>query len=786
MIRTLDLRLAPIALGAWAGAWLALSAPVPLTGGVVLLTALAALIAARRRPARHSQGHRFALVMLLALGLAYGAACAAVATGTRGAALQQLSRESNTSLIVEIEGIARVDPVAVDGPEWAEARHRMIVELTRVCARQQCHASREVALVYGAAPDVRAGMRLSAAGRLAAALPGGEAVAQLTAKRIEVTAPPRGIGAVTDAIRSSFRDVSTQLSPQGAGLVPGISIGDRRAIPSDLDDAMKAASLTHLTAVSGAHIAVILGAVLALTIVLPRSASLACGAATLLAMFLLVGPLPSVKRAMVMGLVVLLARLRGRAPAGLPALSVAVIVVIGLWPHSARSYGFALSVTATAGLMLLTPVLTRVLACYVPRRLAAAIAVPVAAQLACAPILALMLAEFQSYGVLANIIATPAFVPALLFALPAALLSPLLPTAALALAKVSAFFTSWLATVATTIASAPRARLPLPEGARGAGLVLVACALVIVLVLALDRRHPPDRKPRTRRAVAFLAAMLLVIFAPRFWPRSAGPWDLWQCDVGQGSALLVRTGDDEAMLIDTGKPGAGIARCLADARITRLSHVFLSHPHADHVGGLPDVVSVADVATLVSGPASHPAVNVAATKTTARQAGLTLHDPIRDASPRSGTVGAATWQVIGPSAALLAEGDTEASANDLSLVVLIETAGIRALVLGDLEAAGQESLLATLKRTCPTPGCLAIDVVIVAHHGSASQSAELASYLAAPIALISVGENEYGHPSTHAIDLYDTHGDVYRTDRDGHLTLASTPEGIVLTKRATS
>lgn len=791
----LDLRLAPLALGTWAGAWLVLSAPRTIALAAFLMASLLAALSHARRSGRHRDSERSVLAVFIAVGLGLGILTSGVHVATRGTIIAEAAKRGTDNLVVSIEAIARTDPVAITGPEWAGDRRRFIADATRVCLKGQCRASREVVTILGPTSDISAGSRITASGRLRAARPGEESAALLSASKLAESSPPRGLGALTARIRSDFRAVADELSPQGAGLVPGISIGDRSRLPASLDDAMKAASLTHLTAVSGAHVAVILATVLLLTAALPRWAGIAAGAATLIGMFLLVGPMPSIKRATVMGLVVLLARLRGRAPTGLPALSVAVIAVVSIWPHSARSYGFALSVTATAGLMLLTPIMTRVLARFFSQRLARALAVPLAAQLACTPIIALMISEVQTYGIFANLIATPAFIPALLTAMPAALLAPVFPRAASVLAHVSSGLTWWLARVAQFFAELPVARYGLPEGIGGVAIAIGGCLVVLGTVIAADRwlstrprkRQASRRRMRAALAIA-MAAVICGVVTYRWASGGVREWDMWQCDVGQGSAFLIRAGPTSALLVDAGSPGAGVERCLSQAGISNLPIVFLSHPHSDHVGGLHDVLVGVDVGQIIIGPSRHPSANTEQTSQLAASADIDITDAVREGRHLTGSSGQATWQIWGPTRAVADSWDHDAGANDLSLVVYAESGGIRALILGDLELEGQAELYRRLSAVCSVPRCPEIDVLVMAHHGSGRQLPELAHQLAAPVVVISVGaDNDYGHPTASAIELYEASGGtIFRTDRDGALTFHATPDGVAVTRRGGS
>ena len=208
-------------------------------------------------------------------------------------------------------------------------------------------------------------------GTLQAADPG-EDVAFLVFVRgsAEQAGAPPPLLAAADAVRRDFRSAASGLPGDGGALLPGLAIGDTSSVSATLDDAMKTASLSHLTAVSGANCAIVVGLALALGAAagLPRLVRLGAAALVLAGFVVVVTPEPSVIRAAVMAAVALIALAAGRAARGLPLLCVAVVVLLALDPWLSRSYGFALSVLATAGLLLLARPLADTIARFAASR----------------------------------------------------------------------------------------------------------------------------------------------------------------------------------------------------------------------------------------------------------------------------------------------------------------------------------------------------------------------------------------------------------------------------------
>jgi competence protein ComEC len=389
-------------------------------------------------------------------------------------------------------------------------------------------------------------------------------------------------------------------------------------------------------------------------------------------------------------------------------------------------------------------------------------------------------------SVLANLLAAPALVPATVLGLVATVLSPGAPAVAHGVAWLAGLATGWIAAVARWCAALPGASLPWPGGLGGAALVAVLTGVALVVVL---RRPVADGWPRAwreagprvvrrlrrrgvrvRALVLALVVLVVAVAVPRVLVQRSGlpaDWDVVACDVGQGDALVVRTGPASAAVLDVGPPGDAAGRCLERLGVERVDLLVLSHFHADHVGGLDAVLAGRPVAAALVSPLGEPAPNARRALSLLDGAGV----PVHVAAPgQAGVTGTASWRVIGARAATAAgeEGD---GANDASVAVALRTsAGLDVVALGDLEEPGQEALLADLRAT-GEPG--AVDVLKMAHHGSASQSPGLAELLRPRVTLVSVGDdNTYGHPTDAALDLYAGLGSaVVRTDECGTAAL---------------
>lgn len=517
-----DLRLVPAALVAWVCAAAAVAwgwRPALVAAGVLAAAAALAGTVGRRRYRRapgfrRGRGARGAGSWTACVLLAAGAGAVVLASASAQIALRELGPLAHLvdeQAVVEVTGTVRSEvvpaPAAWAGQSELEAaergepvsRYRTVLAVEEVSGR---------GVTGGAAADLRVegggawrgipyGARVRVTGRLGPAEPGRSEVGMLTSNDgVLLVERPGPVDRAVAAVREGLLRATAGLPRDARGLVPGAAVGDTTRVPADLADAMRAVGLTHLTAVSGGHFAVLSLAVLTLTSVLraPRWARAAATAIASAGFVILVHPEPSVVRAAVMGAVGVWGIVAGRPARAAPALCAAVIVLVMVDPWLSLALGFVLSVVATAAIVLLAPSLARAFG-YLPRWLALGAAVSLAAQVACAPVTLLLQPTVSLYAVPANLLVAPAVMPATLLGLASALTAPWVPGLATYLAQGAAGATWWISTVARRGAALPGATIPWPPGV--AGIVGLA-ALEALGVLALLHGPAVVRMCRSR------------------------------------------------------------------------------------------------------------------------------------------------------------------------------------------------------------------------------------------------------------------------------------------------
>ncbi len=324
---------------------------------------------------------------------------------------------------------------------------------------------------------VEVGARVAVTGRAVVAPPGDRATALLTTTDVpRPLAPPPPWLAAAGSVRQVVVRQAAMLPGDAAALLPGVTVGDTSGVPDDLRDAMRASGLAHLTAVSGAHFALLTTLVLAgaATARLPRLLRAGAVVAVGAGLVLVVGPSPSVLRAAVMGLVGAAALLVGRRSRSPAALAAAVVVLLLVDPWLATELGFVLSVAATAGLVLLGVPLAERWRGALPHTVATALAAPVAAQVVCAPALLAASPAVALLAVPANLVAAPAVAPATVLGLAGALVGSWWPALGHVLAHLAGAACWWIGAVARTAAGVPGTQVAWAPGLLG--MLLLAAA----------------------------------------------------------------------------------------------------------------------------------------------------------------------------------------------------------------------------------------------------------------------------------------------------------------------
>ena len=444
----------------------------------------------------------------------------------------------------------------------------------------------------------------------------------LDARYSRLTGARRGGAAgVVDAIRRRAAGaLGARLPRPEAGLLRGMTLGDESRLPRASLDSLRAAGLGHIVAASGQNVALLALLVQAVGIVagLGWRARLALTLGLVALYVPLAGGGASIQRAGVMGAAAIVAALSARPAARWHALLLAAAVTLALDPASLEQPGWQLSFAAVAAIALLGAPLSSALARRgIPRPLAAAIAITLAATAGTAPVSAAVFGTVSITGIVANVLVAPVIAPITWLGMVASALAQPWPAGGEAIAALAGPPLAFVLGVAGALDVAPaRVSAPIAGGVSLALALLIAGprARLTLADLARGARHTRDRDARARRrpagpvpAVLAVAAAVAVLAWPAIHSRGraigpppAGVLRVSFLDVGQGDATLLQAGAG-ALLVDSGRPDGPILDELRQAGVSRLSALVATHAQADHLGGASAVLRAIRVGLLVDG-----------------------------------------------------------------------------------------------------------------------------------------------------------------------------------------
>ena len=690
---------------------------------------------------------------------------AALLTGSAGSAIRQIGLTHNflaKALVsnpeVEIVGTLKTDPT------WSKPK---VIGSRFRSKSMTALASISFLKIGGESRRIRLPIRLTSS-RFIDLIPGEKFVVtgvafQTAERRVAALIATHGefkkisqanyLQRLSAKIRNSFRESAISVGGAGGALIPGLVIGDTSLEEASFVLEMRRAGLSHLTAVSGANFAIIAAFLLWLSqwIFKRVRSRLILTSMVLVGFIFLVRPSPSVLRASVMSAVILIAKARGVSADSIPSLGLAISFLILMDPFQAIDPGFALSVAATAGILLLAPKLEIYLnAKFGHEKLAQVIAIPLSATIMCTPVILAISGLFSLVSIPANILAEPVVAPITIIGFIAAIFSPTFPVLShflLVLIKPLAQFIVWISNFASNLPV-----LMLPKSYLGAAIALILIALI--------------KFRRWGFLTIFIVIAALIIVLPGRWPGSN--WIVANCNVGQGDGLVINLGANEALVIDVGPEAKLMNDCLKDLGIKKIPLLVLTHFHADHVHGLDGALAGRSISNAWLTNFEEP-------KSERDTAVLLLADiPIHQVAAGeviefNSAKGAVKIEVLWPAKAqstfeaLPGDGST---INNSSIALLVTVGKLRIFSAGDLEPQAQQAMLAIAKID-------PVDIYKVSHHGSTYQYLPLMTELSPKVALISVGAgNSYGHPAANTVSALKTLGaKVLRTDLDGAIAI---------------
>lgn len=466
-----DVRLVPAALTCWLVTAVGVLWPVgvPLTAAFTIATAVA-LAVRRRLPAAAG------LLAVCVIGAGFGLAITLRVNGVR-----------DHPLTTRFGTVAEVTVTPSESPRSVGRGRLLFRGDLSMLDSDEIHG--RVTIFASAMPfsEAAAGRPMRFKARIARPQRRDLTVATLTATGEPAMGTMSSAQRLAGDVRNGFAVAAhNTLSADRAAMLRALVLGDTATVSETMAAQFRDAGLTHLTAVSGANVTIVCATVLFVAGVVGPRFAVGLAAVALAAFVIVVQPTASVLRAAVMGSIALLAVLTSRRRQAIPALAATVLVLMSVAPQLAVDVGFALSVSATAALVMIAPAWSRKLVGRGwPKPAADAVCVAAAAQLVTAPLVAGISGRLSLVAVGANLAAIPVIAPITVLGTAAAALSACWPGAAHLLIRFTGPELWWLQSVSGWAAGTPGATVPVPAGVLGT--VVIALAGVAIAIVARTR-----------------------------------------------------------------------------------------------------------------------------------------------------------------------------------------------------------------------------------------------------------------------------------------------------------
>jgi len=550
------------------------------------------------------------------------------------------------------------------------------------------------------------------------------------------------------------------LSLEQSVLLNGILLGDRSGISDVVNDDFAKAGVAHLLAVSGLHVGIVAGIVFLLfsRVSLPVRSIFAIAAVIFYA--ILVGNQPSVLRASIMLIIGYFGWLLAKEKDILSAISAAALILLVYDPFMIYSVGFQLSFLATLGIIFITPIIQSVLNSPF-KKLNMAISVTLGAQLGVVPISVYYFQRLPLMTTISNLVVTPFLAPTFFAGMAASFAGLFSRCFAAPFYKLTGFFLNFLRSSAGLFASIPGSNINFTRPS-----ILSVSGYYGALIGGLFY----VKRKKFSLNLKWLVVFFLLVLSFVVWfqvGESTLPKNFTVnfLDVGQGDSILIRAPKGETILIDGGESYNCLRNHFIQFGIRKIDLLVLTHPHADHVGGLPEVVRDYNVGMVLDGGQSHTSSLYMDFLSIIEEKGVAYK------LARSGQkflIGDEIQLIILHPQKEFIVG-TDSDLNNNSVVIKLRYGEVSFLFTGDIEEEAEKEIILGGKD-------LSSGILKVPHHGSAGGCyVEFLKNVSPRVAIISAGKgNRYGHPANSTLKKLKELGiKIYRTDRDGTVTITS-------------
>lgn len=587
--------------------------------------------------------------------------------------------------------------------------------------------------------------------------------ARMYTDKITVTVSNTNIFDILNMARDSLGNkTQTVIGGTPGALCKAIMLGDTSSLSPKLKNAFATAGISHVIAVSGMHLTILISFILTILgyFGAPRKLRAAAAIAAVSAYICLVGFRPSVIRSAVMSVLMLAAIETDRKEDTFTSLVIAASLILTVNPYNIYEAGFLLSFAATAGIIIFAAPISAKLSILLPKPVAQLAAVTLAAGAATYPVITSIFGTVSVYSLISNLLVVPLIEIIFTGGFIVLLLSYIIPFAAAALGPVIYTIAYAVIAIADVVSSLPLSSVAVKQPGLAEFLVMTAVFTVLYRFLYNKKQY------KTVLLTGFLSLAVSLALSIN----SMFNFTVHFINVGQGDSALICAPFGKNYVIDTGSSGRETADYLTKLGINKLDAVFISHTDSDHCGGIQYLLESVDSDKIIL-PANNA---LSCDDDEILQFLYTVSDKIEFARfGNTYTFGDSCVNILMPRGNF-----TDSSDNENSLVQYITFKNFTLLFTGDIGTDTEARMLEFYPN-------LRADVLKAAHHGSKySSSPDFIKAISANYALIGVSEsNSYGHPAQEVLETFTKNNmKIYRTDLNGNIIFTVKPNGKVYIK----
>lgn len=573
-------------------------------------------------------------------------------------------------------------------------------------------------------------------------------------------------GSFIHNIQKYIRDtINGTLTDEEGNLLLAILLGDKDKLSEDIQESFKTSNLSHMLAVSGAHVSyIILGLtyVLQNSIIGKKNGKIVC-IIFLLAFMAITNFTPSVTRACIMAILTLFSSIIYRKSDVYTNISVVALITLIFNPYSLLDLGFQLSYGGTIGIIIfIKRIQEKKSNSKVINYIKQMALVSIYANIIIIPIMMYHFNTVSFTFIISNIMASPILgiivITGFLFIIASITVKPL--------TRLIAIFIKPILSILIKI-SQICSKLPFSNI-----LVVTPYMFNVISYYAIILYCIKSKKNnKCKIIICLLIVLILINFIIYIFPQKLR---IFFIDVGQGDSTLIITPDKKTVLIDGGGSDSFdvgkkvLLPYLLDRRILKIDYVLISHFDTDHCGGILTIMEKVKVKNIIISEQAEHSENYERFKK------LMIHKKIRLIEVKKGDkikIGRySEFKILFPTSRLLSENPL----NNNSIVAQFNYNNFKMLFTGDIEKLAEQQILKAEKAE------IRADILKVAHHGSKTSSIpEFIKAVKPKIALIGVGKNNtFGHPNQQTIkNLENIKCRIYRTDLQGEIIIKIDQKG---------